>query len=167
MLPDAYRQTLLRLKEATDLLKDVHHRAAVPVILGYSSLAATAGAIPVPFVDLVLLSGIQGRMVTQLAQLYGQPLSTKRMREILASMGLGIMARQASREVTKLIPWVGSAVSAAMAWATTYALGRAFCYYYEAVCEGHVPDAASLKKFYQDQLTRAEIQWKSTAKPKA
>lgn len=167
LLPEAYRQSLLRLKEATDLLKDVHLRAAVPVILGYSSLAATAGAIPVPFVDLLLLSGIHTRMVTQLAQLYGQPLTAKRFREIAASMGLGIVTRQATRELMKLIPWVGSAVGAAMAWATTYALGRAFCFYYEAVCEGHVPDAASLKTFYKDQLARAAEQWKATNRREA
>jgi len=161
LLPEAYRQTLLRLKEATDRLKDVHLKAAIPVIVGYSSLAATAGAFPVPFVDLVMISGIQARMVTQLAQMYGQPLSAKRFREVAASMGLGIVARQATREMTKLVPWVGSALSATLAAATTYALGRAFCFYYEAVCEGHVPDANSLKKFYHEQLSRAQYEWKA------
>ena len=161
LLPEAYRQSLLRLKEATDLLKDVHLKAAIPVIVGYSSLAATAGAVPVPFLDLFILPGIQARMVTQLAQLYGQPMTARRFREVAASLGLGIVARQASRELVKLIPWVGSAVSSALAWASTYALGRAFCYYYEAVYEGHVPDAATLRKFYHDQLLAAEHQWKA------
>ncbi len=163
LLPEAYRQSLLRLKEATDLLKDVHLRAAVPVIQAYGSLAATAGAVPIPFVDLFLLPGIQARMVTQLARLYGQPMSAERFREVAASLGLGIVTRQATRELFKLIPYVGSAVGAAVAWASTYALGRAFCYYYQAVCEGHVPDAASLKAFYHDQFVAAQKEWK--AKP--
>ena len=55
---------------ATDALKDVHLRHAVPVILGYSSMAASAGAVPVPFLDLLLLPGIQSRMVTHLARVY-------------------------------------------------------------------------------------------------
>jgi uncharacterized protein (DUF697 family) len=160
-LPGAYRQTLLRLKEATEALKDVHLRHAVPVIVGYSSMAATAGAIPIPFVDLALIPGIQSRMVTHLARLYGQPMSAGRFKEVAASLGIGILARQAVREVVKFIPYVGSVAGAAVAWASTYALGRAFCYYYEAVCEGHVPDAQALKKFYHEQYAAAEKGWGS------
>ena len=158
-LPAAYRQTLLRLKEATEALKDVHLRHAVPVIIGFSSLAATAGAIPIPFVDLFLLPGIQTRMVNQLAQMYGQPMTAERFKELATSLGIGILARQAVREVVKFIPYVGSVAGAAVAWASTYALGRAFCYYYQAYCEGHVPDAQALKKFYHEQYTAAEQRW--------
>ena len=72
------------------------------------------------------------------------------------SLGIGILARQAVREVVKFIPYVGSVAGAAVAWASTYALGRAFCYYYQAVCEGHVPDAQALKKYYHEQYASAE-----------
>jgi len=155
-LPGAYRQTLLRLKDATAALKDIHLRHALPIIVAYSSMAASAGAVPVPFVDLVLLPGVQARMVRHLAKLYGQPMTAERFKEVATSLGLGILARQAVREVTKFIPYVGSVAGAAVAWASTYALGRAFCYYYQAVCEGHVPDAHALKKFYHEQYTAAE-----------
>src|SRR5262245_7538385 len=84
VLPEAYRQTLLRLKEATEALKDVHLRHAVPVILGYSTMAATAGAVPVPFVDMVLIPGIQARMAQHLAGVYGQPMTAERFKEIAA-----------------------------------------------------------------------------------
>ena len=139
--------------------RDLRH--AVPVIVGYSSMAATAGAIPIPFVDLALIPGIQSRMVTHLARLYGQPMTAERFKEVAASLGIGILARQAVRELTKIVPYVGSVAGAAVAWASTYALGRAFCYYYEAVCEGHVPDAHALKKFYHEQYAAAEKGWGS------
>jgi len=163
-LPGAYRQTLLRLKDATDALKDVHLRHAVPIILGYSSMAASAGAVPVPFLDLIIIPGVQSRMVTHLAQLYGQPMTAERFKEVAASLGVGILARQAVREVVKFIPYVGSVVGAAVAWASTYALGRAFCYYYQAVCEGHVPDAHALKKYYHEQYAAAEKGWAKSQK---
>jgi uncharacterized protein (DUF697 family)/predicted GTPase len=162
-LPAAYRQTLLRLKEATEALKDVHLRHAIPVIIGYSSTAATAGAVPIPFADLFILPGIQTRMVTHLAALYGQPMSAARFKEVAASLGLGVLARQAVREVVKFIPYVGSVAGAAVAWASTYALGRAFCYYYEAVCEGHVPDAQALRRYYHEQYVAAEKGWAAGA----
>ncbi|HEV3438983.1 MAG TPA: DUF697 domain-containing protein [Gemmata sp.] len=160
VLPDAYRQTLLRLKEATETLKDIHLRHAVPVILGYSSLAATAGGVPLPFVDMVLIPGIQVRMAQHLAGLYGQPMTTDRFKEIAAAVGVGMVSRQLARQATKFIPVVGSAVGAAVGAASTYALGRALCYYFQAVCEGHVPDAASLKTYYQEQYKAAEKKWK-------
>ena len=109
-----------------------------------------------PFVDLVILPGIQSRMVHHLAKLYGQPMSAERFKEVATSLGIGLLARQAVREVAKLIPYVGSVAGAAVAWASTYALGRAFCLYYQEVCAGHVPDAQALKKFYHEQYTAAE-----------
>jgi len=161
VLPDAYRQTLLRLKEATDALKDVHMRHAEHVILGYSSMAATAGAVPIPFVDMVIIPGIQARMATDLARQYGQAMTNARYKEIAAAVGVGLMSRQLARQATKFIPIVGSAVGAAVGGASTYALGRALCYYFQASCEGHVPDAQTLKTYYQEQYTAAEAKWKN------
>ncbi len=160
VLPAAYRQTLLRLKEATDALKDVHLRHALPVILGYSTVAGTAGAVPIPFVDMVILPGIQARMAYQLATIYGQPMNQERVKEIGAAVGVGMLTRTLARQAVKFIPFVGSAVGATVAAASTYAFGRALCFYFSAVCEGHVPSADALRAFYQEQYTAAENQWK-------
>ncbi len=161
VLPSAYRQTLLRLKEATDALKDAHLRHAMPIILGYTSVAGTAGAVPIPFVDMVLLPGIQARMAHHLGEIYGQPMTADRMKELAAAVGVGMVARTLARQAVKFIPFVGSAVGATVAAASTYALGRALCFYFEAVCEGHVPSPDSLRKFYHEQYTAAEKQWKA------
>lgn len=161
VLPGAYRQTLLRLKEATDALKDAHLRHAMPIILGYTSMAGTAGAVPIPFVDLVILPGIQARLAHHLGQIYGQPMTPERLRELGTAVGVGLVARTLVRQAVKFIPFVGSAVGATVAAASTYALGRALCYYFEAVCEGHVPTADALRKFYHEQYAAAEVQWKA------
>jgi uncharacterized protein (DUF697 family) len=161
VLPAAYRQTLIRLKEATDKLKDAHLRHAIPIIIGYTSMAGTAGAIPFPFVDLVLLPGIQARMTHHLAGIYGQPMTPERLRELGAAVGVGMVARTVVRQAVKFIPFVGSAVGATVAAASTYALGRALCYYFEAVCEGHIPTPDAMRKFYHDQYAAAEKQWKA------
>jgi uncharacterized protein (DUF697 family) len=160
MLPGAYRQTLLNLDEAKRELKDIYARRAMPYIVSYASMAATAGAFPIPWLDLLILPAIQTRMLTHLAQLYGQPLSGTRFMEVAGTLGLGILTRQAVREVAKLIPFVGSAVGAALAGSTTFALGKAFCFYYSAVHEGHVPQAEELKRYYNEQLSLAETHLK-------
>jgi uncharacterized protein (DUF697 family) len=159
-LPAAYRQTLIALDDATKELQDLFGKRALPHILGYSSLAATAGAFPIPWVDMVVLPGIQTRMIYQLATLYGQPLSAKRFLELASTLGMGMVVRQAVREVVKFIPVVGSVAGAALAGTATFALGKAFCYYYAAVCKGHVPNAADLKRYYQEQLNEAAKLWR-------
>jgi len=162
-LPAAYRQTLMKLDEATRSLQDYFERAALPHILGYSSLAATAGAIPIPFLDLLVLPGIQTQMIYHLARLYGQPMTGPRFLEFASTLGLGMLVRQGIRELAKFIPFFGSVAGAALAGSATFALGKAFCYYYSAVHKGHVPKAEDLKKYYQEQLALAEKLWKQGA----
>jgi uncharacterized protein (DUF697 family) len=161
LLPLAYRQTLLTLEETMHTLSDLYAREALPRIAGYSTLAATAGAFPIPWVDLLALPAIQSQMIFDLARFYGQPLSAARFMELAGSLGLGVVVRQAAREVAKLIPFAGSVAGGALAGASTFALGKAFCYYYRAVHQGHVPQADDLRRYYQDQLHLAERAWSS------
>lgn len=164
VLPAAYRQTLLNVESATRDLRDWHERRAMPYVYGYATLAGTAGAIPIPWVDLVVLPSIQTQMIHHLARLYGQPISGQRFLELASTLGMGLLMRQAIREVTKLIPGVGSVLSGALAASTTFALGKAFCYYYGAVLAGHVPKAEDLKYYYQQQLLEAEQMWRRKSK---
>jgi uncharacterized protein (DUF697 family) len=156
VMPAAYRQSLLNLDEAKRELQDIYAHRALPYIISYASLAATAGAFPIPWLDLLIIPAIQARLLAHLARLYGQPLSATRFMELAGTLGLGILTRQAVREVTKFIPFVGSVAGAALAGSTTFALGKAFCYYYSAVHQGHVPQAEDLKRYYEEQLTLAE-----------
>jgi uncharacterized protein (DUF697 family) len=165
-LPALYRQTMVTLDEATHELRDAHLAQAMPMILGYSYLAAAAGAIPIPFLDLFILPGIQTKMVMELAKLYGQPLTGKGFLELASTLGMGMVSRQAAREVAKFIPFFGLAAGAALAGASTYALGRAFCYYYRSVHEGHVPEPATLKQFFEKELTEAERLWSNQPQAK-
>jgi uncharacterized protein (DUF697 family)/predicted GTPase len=159
VLPAAYRQTLVTLQEAMRELKDLYARHALPRIIAYSTLAATAGAIPIPWLDLLILPGIQTQMIYHLAQFYGQPLTGRRFLELASTLGLGMVMRQAAREVVKFIPVVGSVAGGVLAGASTFALGKAFCYYYSAVHQGHVPKPADLKRYYREQLAMAEKAW--------
>jgi uncharacterized protein (DUF697 family)/predicted GTPase len=159
-LPKAYRQTLLALDEVTHEFRDAALKKAMPLIVSYSTLAAGAGAIPVPFVDLLILPAIQAKMAHALADVYGQPMTTERFWEIASSVGAGVLARQAAREAAKFIPGVGAAAGAALAWGMTFALGRAFCQYFQSIREGHVPDPATLKKLFDAEMSRAGRFWK-------
>jgi uncharacterized protein (DUF697 family)/predicted GTPase len=159
VLPAAYRQTFLTVEEASRALEDLYERHATPYITFYSLLAGTAGAIPVPWVDLLILPGIQARMIAHLGQLYGQPFQARHFRELAGALGLGLLVRQGIRELTKFIPYVGSVAGGALAGASTFALGKAACYYYGSVQKGHAPRPEELRRYYKDQLAVVERSW--------
>lgn len=163
LLPSAYRETLKHLGDAQTQFRDRRYQQAVPVLVGYSTLAATAGAFPIPFVDLLMLPAIQTKMIHALAQRSGNPQASTRFLELSASAGLGLLATVALRQVAKFIPYVGSVVGAGLAGGSTYALGRAFLEYDRRVHDGHVPSEADVAEMYKEHLKQSESRWKRTA----
>ncbi|MFO0807161.1 MAG: DUF697 domain-containing protein [Gemmataceae bacterium] len=155
-LPRAYRQAFRALAQP----EDGEDRKSRPVILGYAAAAAAAGAVPIPWLDLLVLPGLQSQMVAHLAKRFGRPLEARRFAEVASALGLGLVARQAVRELAKFIPYVGSVASAALAAASTYALGEAYCHYDRAIAEGRTPAADELRAVYAEQLAKAQELWK-------
>jgi uncharacterized protein (DUF697 family) len=159
LLPTAYRQTFLTVEEANRSLRDLYARHATPFITFYSLLATTAGAIPVPWVDLLILPGIQTRMVHHVAKLYGQPLKGQHFGELAGALGVGLLVRQGIREVMKFIPYVGSVAGGALAGASTFALGKAACFYYSGVQQGHAPTPDEIRRYYAEQFDIVQKSW--------
>ena len=139
------------LHESRGPLRDVYFRAAHPHLLACSVLAGAAAGIPVPLVDIPLITLVQAKMFHSIASIYGQPMSGQRIAEISGTLGLGFAARMAGREVFKLIPGVGSAVAALFASASTYALGCTLCAYFSFVRDGDVPQPDVLRRLYEEQ----------------
>lgn len=159
LLPEAYRETLKHFTEAADQFTALHAKRTAPVLVGYSTMAATAGALPIPFVDLLVIGGIQTKMIRELAARSGSKDTAHRFLETATSAGIGLLATAALRQVAKLIPYVGSVVGAGLAGASTYALGRAFLEYDRRVNEGHIPDRDEVAKLYKEQFAAAERSW--------
>ncbi len=162
MLPSAYRLALMQMDELSRSLAEAHYRTVSPVILGYSTLAASAAAVPIPWVDIPLVLGIQSRLAWRLAKLNQQTLDARTIATVSTAMGSRIAARMAVRESLKVIPWVGSAVNAAATFAWTFATGWAWNWYFMQVSQGHIPSARELRDVYHEQLKRGESFWKAT-----
>jgi uncharacterized protein (DUF697 family) len=98
-------------------------------------------------------------MVHHLARLYGQPFRGKHVAELGGTLGMGMLARQGIREVMKFIPYVGSVAGGALAGASTFALGKAACFYYSGVQKGHAPTPAEIRRYYADQFAAIQKSW--------
>ena len=159
-LPDAYRQTFLTMTDVMDSLKDLHEQRAMPYVLSASTMAASAAAVPVPWIDIPVVIGVQSDLIRRLSALYGQAFDAQQFLQIAGAVGGRLALRQALRETLKFIPGVGQAANAALAFAATYALGRACCWYYGEKLMGHAPTREELQAVMKDQTAAARELWK-------
>lgn len=92
---------------------------------------AFIGALPVPGADLPVMTANQGRMVLYIASIYGEEITLDRARELIGVLGAGFGLRALGRQVVKLVPFGGWAVSGAIGYAGTLAMGRVAMLYFE------------------------------------
>ncbi|QDT31646.1 GTPase family protein [Thalassoglobus polymorphus] len=159
-LPAAYRHQILQMDRILDPLADMIKKKTMPTILGMSGLAATAAAVPAPWVDIPVVMGLQSRLIYKLAKLHGQSIDGRTIAKISGALGGRVAVRMALRESLKFIPWVGMAANAAAAFAMTYATGMAWNWYFTEVSRGHAPTESELREVFQDQFKRAGDLWK-------
>jgi uncharacterized protein (DUF697 family)/predicted GTPase len=162
LLPKAYRQTLLQMEQLRDALLEIQHERSLPIILAHSVLAASAAAVPIPWIDLPVVMAIQSHLAHRLARVNQQHLDAAVLAHVTVAMGGRVAVRMGLRELLKFIPWVGMAANAASAFAFMYASGWVWNWYFLEVRKGHVPDASELREVYREQLRKGVALWKTT-----
>lgn len=111
--------------------------------LGWQAIrrAAIASSVialtPIPLMDLFPLLAIQTSLVLTLARIYSQPLDWRRGRELLASLGAGVVARSVFAELSKFGGVPGWVLSSSIAGGTTLSIGILVLRWFET---GERPD---------------------------
>ncbi|MBF0353122.1 MAG: 50S ribosome-binding GTPase [SAR324 cluster bacterium] len=131
---------------------DLYNRSAHNHIVAYSLAAGGSGLVPVPFVSVPLVMSITLKMFQTLASIYQRELNVQQFAEIVGTLGLGMVLNLGGRELAKIIPGVGSAVSGIYSAATTYALGKTLCAYFSYYTEDSLPDKSVFQELYQKQF---------------
>ena len=125
-------------------------------IMPAAGAAGVVGLIPLPFADLPLLLGIQAGLVLSIARIYGYEITLGRAKELIATFGIGFIARTIFQELSKLGGVPGWILSASIAAATTVAMGYAamvwFAYGEKPTQEGLQKIAADVTSYLKDQL---------------
>ncbi len=106
---------------------------AIGIVKRFSLWSGAAGIIPLPFVDLAAVGGLQLQMLRRISQIYNVPFSENRGKALIASLA-GAMIPATSvigaASVAKGVPVIGTAVSAigmpALSAGATYSIGMAF-----------------------------------------
>jgi uncharacterized protein (DUF697 family) len=129
-----YRETIRRVYDGDfdNATAQEREEAVVDIIQMCSAAAAAVTVQPVPLVDTILISPIQIAMVQAIGRIYGHRLDKQAIGEILSTFGASIIAQNAIIAAGKLLPFVGWALSIAMAFALTYAIGEASDLYFSS-----------------------------------
>ncbi len=159
LLPAAYRQAFSGFEDARKTIRSLNERRAMPDIYGHSVLAATAAAFPIPWIDMPAVLAIQGNLVRRLAALYGQDMSSRLVADFLGAAGGRMAVRLLIREPLKAIPILGSAANAALAFAYTFGLGRACCWYFGELRKGNSPSKKDVESVWSDSIDIARRLW--------
>lgn len=160
-MPHAYRQALLALQENDRSGKSTRQQKSRWHVLGSSALAATAGAVPLPWIDIPAVLAIQAHLAVQIAKIYDQELTPARWAILSSAAGSRVMIRLAIRSTLKLIPVIGMAAGAASSFAFTYALGMSWDWYFANLRDGNVPKPETLRDVFSNQLKRGHELWRT------
>ena len=158
-MPQAYRQALLALHDITSGARSERQRKSQRQVLASSAMAASAGAIPLPYVDIPAVLGIQTHLAYRIAEIYEQRLTAAHWAILSSVVGSRVAIPLLLRQLLKLIPAVGMAANAASAFVFTYALGMAWDWYFSQVRLGEVPSSDQLKEVFWEQTQRGRKLW--------
>jgi len=116
-----------------------HVEEAEAIVKKYMNWSFVGGLIPIPFVDVAAVSGIQMKMLYDLAKLYDVPFKTHAAQSAVGSL-LGavvpsLVTTGALGAGLKFIPVIGTTLGVitmpALSLAATYAVGRVFTTHFE------------------------------------
>lgn len=116
-----------------NLSPDSRRARATKLVEHFSLWSGAAGLIPVPFVDLAAVGGVQIQMLRRISEIYGVPFSKNRGKALIAGLA-GTMIPMTTgigmASIIKGLPLIGTAVGAiatpAMSVGATYAIGMVF-----------------------------------------
>jgi small GTP-binding protein len=135
------------VKAIAEALPEFRARLAWQRTAAAAGSAGAVGWIPLPFVDMAPLLFIESGLVLSIARIYGYEITLARAKELVATFGLGFAARAVYQQLSKLAGVPGWILSAAIAAATTVAIGYGAMMWF---AHGEKPTRKSLQKMAAD-----------------
>jgi uncharacterized protein (DUF697 family) len=119
--------------DATEMPADRRRAIAEKLVERFSLWSGAAGLIPVPFVDLAAVGGVQIQMLRRISRIYNVPFSANRGKALIAALAGSMVPASSGLGAASLIksmPVAGTVVSAlampVLSAGATYAIGMAF-----------------------------------------
>jgi uncharacterized protein (DUF697 family) len=158
-----------------DMESDRIRAKARPLIYGCGTVAAGAGAVPVPVVGIGGLAGVIATLLRALARRYEVEWTPRIFGQFSSAVGggalLGFLLRYGLREMLKLVPVMGTVVGGALnafaGFAVTVAIGEAACVWLGYQRRGLTAPSEEVRRAFADALAAALRQVKTSIHPEA
>ena len=125
--------------ETAHMTAEERDEYATKLVDRFTTWAGVAGFLPIPFVDMVAIGGLQLQMLRRLTQIYDVPFSENRGKALIAILfGTTIPTSSSlgASSVLKAIPVLGTAIAAfvtpVLAAGATYAIGKTFVQHFKS-----------------------------------
>jgi uncharacterized protein (DUF697 family) len=154
--------------------------AAKKIVKNYMWWSMGAGLIPVPFVDLAAVSGVQLKMLKDLSDIYEIKFSENKGKSIVSALLGSIVPNSLSSgslgSLLKMVPFVGTVLGgismSLFSGASTYAIGKVFIQHFEAGGTFLDFDPVKVKEYFhklfeEGQTVAKEMSEKKTKKAEA
>lgn len=158
--------------ESTAVVSVADEAGVMKMVRKYSLWAGGAGLIPLPALDIVAVSGIQAKMLKELADAYHVDFSQELVKVSIGALVGGVMPTQLGRGIVggliKSIPVVGQAVGgltvAIFSAASTFAVGKVFVQHFASGGTFLDFDPAAVRDYYKEQFAEgAKLASEATA----
>ncbi len=106
LLPSAYRLSLINLDTGAAVKPSSRQQRARWQVLASSTVAATAGAIPVPWIDVPAVLTVQTHMAYKIAEIYDQEITPANWTILTSAIGSNIAFRLFVQGTLKFIPFL-------------------------------------------------------------
>ncbi|AFL68049.1 uncharacterized protein associated with GTPases [Sulfurospirillum barnesii SES-3] len=135
---------------------------ALKIVKNYMWWSMGAGLIPVPFVDLAAVTGIQLKMLSDISKCYDMEFSEHKGKSIIAALLGSVVPNQLSKgslgSLLKMVPVVGPVLSglsmSIFSGASGYALGKVFIQHYESGGTFLTFDPEKVRNYYKESFER-------------
>ena len=121
------------------------------------------GAVPIPLVDIVGLTGTQLNMLRKLSAIYGHAFSEELAKKAIASLlgaGFTLPIAIGLSSLVKIVPVVGQTAGiislASTGAASTYAIGRVFVKHFESGGDFLTFSSKKAKKKFEEALEKGK-----------
>ena len=125
--------------QATAETPEQRHETAAKLVDRFSLWSGVGGLIPLPFVDVLAVGGLQLQMLRRLSQIYDVQFSENRGKALIASIAgtmIPVTSGMGAASALKGVPILGMIASAfvmpVLSAGATYAIGKAFVQHFES-----------------------------------
>lgn len=123
-LPESAQLQFFQAQKRQDLMRQFSHQTTNR----FATIAGGVGGYPSPIADLPILLGLQFMLIGLVGGFSCRELTPQTATEYVSSLGgtaiTGYVARSVARTLFQFVPVAGAAVSASVAFTTTWAIGR-------------------------------------------